>query len=502
MVGNKCNIAWGADELAISDFEVLVNKGGVALSWVKYNGSNWPDGAADVGEHGQPLYVGRMDYQGGTHPGQIFPRSKICNIGYGGKAISLTSNYEVLVATSAPPEGHGAPVPNFVINGTFDGNPSYAGWTIEVVDGNVANQQTGGHPGGYAWLEHDNGPTTDPSIRQEINGLSVGSLYVISGFFKPGSHPLIYHDRPGTPCLAVDVDGVEQREYIAPADVIDPELWDDTHWHSFAVPFKATRTSHTIRFRAEINNSNCNVALDNISVEQSSKPHWEYGEQEHWAELCHPFLECDGTSQSPINITGWEEDASLLNWLEVQYDPLGSDLINNGYTLEFEVPEEYIGQTSGNLRLGSDEYKLLQFHFHSHSEHSINGTYFPMEVHLVHKNERTGALAVLGVLFRAGAENKALAKLINAGLPKSAGNHGSNLERHPGELLPPGGGYFTYRGSLTTPPCSEIVTWFVFDTPVEASREQINRFAPLLHDDYRPLNDLNGRIIRHFTGGR
>lgn len=65
-----------------------------------------------------------------------------------------------------------------------------------------------------------------------------------------------------------------------------------------------------------------------------------------------------------------------------------------------------------------------------------------------------------------------------------------------------GGGYYTYHGSLTTPPCSEIVTWFVFDTPVEASQEQINRFAPLLHDDYRPLNDLNGRVIRHFAGGR
>ena len=54
---------------------------------------------------------------------------------------------------------------------------------------------------------------------------------------------------------------------------------------------------------------------------------------------------------------------------------------------------------------------------------------------------------------------------------------------------------------MTTPPCSEIVTWFVFDTPVEASQEQINRFAPLLHDDYRPLNELNGRVIQHAVGG-
>ncbi len=499
VVGDKCNIGWGSDEQSIGAFEVLVNKGGVALNWVKYNGSNWPAGAVEGGgEYGQPLYVGRMDYQGGTHPGKIVPGSKTCYIGYGGKAIGLNSNYEVLVATSTLPEGHGAPVPNFVTNGTFDGNPSYTGWTIEVVEGRVANQQTGGHPGGYAWLNHNGGPT-DPAIRQEIKGLSVDSLYVISGFFKPGSHAQIHHARPGTPCLAVDVDGVEQREYVAPADVANPERWDNKRWRSFAVPFKATRTSHTIRFRAEINGSDCDVALDNISVEQSAKAHWEYGEQEHWADLCHPFLECDGTSQSPVDIAGWVEDASL-QWPEVQYDPLESDLINNGHTLEFEVPEEYIEHTPGNLRLGNDEYKLLQFHFHSHSEHNIEGKYYPMEVHLVHKNEKTGALAVLGVLFRAGAEHEALAKLIDAGLPESAGKHGGKLELHPGELLPTGGGYYTYHGSLTTPPCSEIVTWFVFDTPVEASQDQINHFAPLLHDDYRPLNDLNGRIIKHYTG--
>lgn len=498
VVSGRCNIGWGGNEQSVAAFEVLVNPENVKLDWVKVEGATLPAGAVEGGsENNAPMYIGRVNYSVGgrnlgVHPGKVFKSGSgyICNFGYGGKEISVNRDFEVLVQ-----------VTNLVQNGTFDGNPSYTGWTIEVVEGRVANQQTGGDPGGYAWLNHNGGPT-DPAIRQEIGGLMVDSLYVISGFFKPGSHAQIHHAKPGTPCLAVDVDGIEQREYIAPADVTNLKRWDDKRWRSFAVPFKATKTSHTIRFRAEINGFDCDVALDNISVEKNSKAHWEYEEQEHWADLCHPFLECDGTSQSPVDIAGWVDDASL-QWPEVHYDSIQSSLINNGHTIEFEVPEVYLEHSeAGNLRLGNDEYKLLQFHFHSHSEHNINGIYYPLEVHLVHKNEKTGALAVLGVLFKAGKEHQALAKLINAGLPESAGRHSGKLALNPAELLPPGGGYYTYHGSLTTPPCSEIVTWFVFDTPVEASQEQINRLASLLHDDYRPLNDLNGRIIKHYVGRR
>ena len=125
-----------------------------------------------------------------------------------------------------------------------------------------------------------------------------------------------------------------------------------------------------------------------------------------------------------------------------------------------------------------------------------------MEVHMVHKNEKTGKLAVLGVLFRAGKEHAVLNQLIQAELPAQTSSHSHELSINPAGLLPSGGGYYTYSGSLTTPPCSEIVTWFVFDTPIEASQDQINRFAPLLHDDFRPPNDLNGRKIRHDVSRR
>ena len=341
-------------------------------------------------------------------------------------------------------------------------------------------------------------------ISQEIRGLTVDSTYIISGHFKPGLHAQIHSARPGTPCLAVDVDGKEKRTYIAPADVTNLERWDDKRWRSFAVPFKATKTTHTIRLRGEVNGSDCDVSLDNIAVEKTTKTEWKYeaGEEapENWADLCHPFLECDGTSQSPIDLSGWADDVSLRS-LEAQYSPMESKLIHNGHTIEFEVPEEELEHSkTGNLLLGNDDYKLIQFHFHSHSEHNVNGKYYPLEVHLVHKNEKTGKLAVMGVLFKAGKENAVLAKLIGAGLPTSVDKYSEELNLNPVDLLPLSGGYYTYQGSLTTPPCSEIVTWFVFDTPVEASQDQIARLAPLLHDDYRPLNPLNGRVIKHYVG--
>jgi carbonic anhydrase len=492
VVSAKCNIGWGGKEQSLTSFEVLVNPENIKLDWVKVVGATLPAGAVQGGsENSTPLYIGRVNYiaggQQGLHSGKVFKSGAgyICNFGYGGEEISVNSDFEVLVQ-----------VPNLVQNGTFNGNPSYNAWKIAVVEGRVVNQQTGGHPGGYAWLNH-NGGSADPAISQEIKGLMVDSMYVISGFFKPGSHAGIHHAKPGTPCLAVDVDGIEQREYIAPADITNLQRWDDKRWRSFSLPFKATRTSHTIRFRAEINGSDCDVALDNIFVGKNSKEHWEYGEAEHWADLCHPFLECDGTAQSPVDIKGWVNDASL-QWPEVHHNPIESALINNGHTIEFEVPEEY--QEHNKLRLGDAEYELLQFHFHSHSEHNINGIYYPMEVHLVHKNKQTGGLAVLGVLFKAGNSHRALAQLIDAGLPEHKDSLSGKFLLNPADFLPSGGGYYTYHGSLTTPPCSEIVTWFVFDTPVEASQEQINRFAPLLHDDYRPLNDLNGRVIKHAVG--
>jgi len=219
---------------------------------------------------------------------------------------------------------------------------------------------------------------------------------------------------------------------------------------------------------------------------------WEYegtSAPDHWGNC---FMDCSGQSQSPIDITGAVVDGSLTA-LATQYEEVPIELKNNGHTVEFEYEE---GST---LQLNGADYKLLQFHFHTQSEHTLDGMHYPMEVHLVHQNEATGNLAVIGILFEEGNENEFLANFSND-LPLSADdNYASESQINVEDLLPTNGAYYTYGGSLTTPPCSEIVTWLVFKTPVEASIAQIQSMHDIVHDNYRPVQALNGREIRAFN---
>ncbi len=210
---------------------------------------------------------------------------------------------------------------------------------------------------------------------------------------------------------------------------------------------------------------------------------------DNW-ESCH--TECGGQSQSPINITGAVVDGSLTA-LETHYEGVPIELINNGHTVEFEY------EVGSMLQLNGDDYDLLQFHFHTGSEHTIDNLQYPMEAHLVHQNAATGNLAVIGIFFEEGSENSFLANFSD-NLPLAADDHYSSTNMvNVGDLLPANGAYYTYSGSLTTPPCSEIVTWLVLKTPVEASSTQIQNMHDIIHDNYRPVLPLNEREIKEFN---
>ncbi len=149
---------------------------------------------------------------------------------------------------------------------------------------------------------------------------------------------------------------------------------------------------------------------------------------------------------------------------------------------------------AGAMRLASGDYKLVQFHFHTPSEESIDGKRFPLVAHLVHKNEN-GALAVVAVLFKKGKENAAL-KQVFAELPAAAGDKhplASNIDMM--ATLPSTHAYYAYMGSLTTPPCSEGVHWQVLKQPSEISGKQLAAFRKLYPMNARPVQPLNGRII-------
>jgi carbonic anhydrase len=150
---------------------------------------------------------------------------------------------------------------------------------------------------------------------------------------------------------------------------------------------------------------------------------------------------------------------------------------------------------SGGITVGSDHYDLVQFHFHHPSEERLAGHHSAMVAHLVHKNAK-GELAVVAVLIRSGAENAFLKPVFdNFPAKGSAEKSVAGATVDLGSFLPAAHGYFTFDGSLTTPPCSEHVRWFVLKDKVEASPEQVARFSARYPMNARPTQPLNGRTL-------
>jgi carbonic anhydrase len=168
-------------------------------------------------------------------------------------------------------------------------------------------------------------------------------------------------------------------------------------------------------------------------------------------------------------------------------------VINNGYTA---VRLNYPHGNGNVLVVGDKPYELTQFHFHRPSEEAVNGRLYDMCIHLMHEAS-DGKVAAVAVLLKAGAANGTVARLWEH-MPRTKGPEHEipGVEVDPGALLPRESAYFTYEGSLTAPPCTEGVTWFVLKTPVEVSPGQIQAFAALYPHDVRPLQPLNERIVK------
>ena len=222
-------------------------------------------------------------------------------------------------------------------------------------------------------------------------------------------------------------------------------------------------------------------------------PHWSYeGEEgpEHWGEIAELYRMCsEGKNQSPIDLTV-DVHAGLP---ELVFDYHSSNLLetNTGHSIQQNVqPGSFLTITGRDAR-----YQLKQFHFHSPSEHKINGRSYAMELHFVHVSD-DGALAVVGVLIDEGEEHPVLNQLWSW-MPENAGDTSEQaIGIEETNLLPPTREYFAYSGSLTTPPCSEGVVWVVLKTPIEASAEQIARFKERVGPaTNRPVQPHNARLI-------
>lgn len=212
-------------------------------------------------------------------------------------------------------------------------------------------------------------------------------------------------------------------------------------------------------------------------------PHWTYEGPEgpgHWGQLTPEFGVCStGQRQSPIDLAGAGLDQA--SDLALAWQPYGAMVENNGQTLQITANEG----TESALTLGGKKYSFLQFHFHHPSEHAVGGGRWPLEVHMVHKSE-AGDLAVTGIFFRPGRENDVLGAVL-AQAPATKGTAPMARPVDMNRLLPQSSASYRYAGSLTTPPCSEIVNWIVFRDPVEAAVGQIESFARLFPMNARPL---------------
>lgn len=224
--------------------------------------------------------------------------------------------------------------------------------------------------------------------------------------------------------------------------------------------------------------------------------HWSYEGNTgpiNWGGLNPAYRACsNGLKQSPINI-----DFSKVKVLKdsakplsILYQPTPVDVLNTGNTIQAHLTND-----QNRLNLNGNQYTLQQFHFHTPSEHKLNGKHQEMELHLVHQDEN-GKIAVLGILITEGSKHKTLDeiwKVLPAQKTKDAIAINQPLQLN--DLLPKNQTFFLYEGSLTTPPCTENVHWVVFKESIEMSKSQIEAFQKIFPDNHRPIQPINDRDI-------
>jgi carbonic anhydrase len=216
-------------------------------------------------------------------------------------------------------------------------------------------------------------------------------------------------------------------------------------------------------------------------------PHWDYEHEDKWSETFADAYACArGSRQSPLDL----KSAPLVDEpdLLTHYKAGLGRIFNNGHTIEISV------EPGSFMTLDDERFELLQAHFHHPSEHAIDGERYAMEVHFVHRKE-AGALAVVGVMLREGVNNPQLARLWAAAPKKVGKEHEATVDFDPNAFLPEDRVHFQYDGSLTTPPCTEGVTWLVLRQPIDASPRQVAAFRALEARNARSLQARNGRMI-------
>jgi carbonic anhydrase len=235
------------------------------------------------------------------------------------------------------------------------------------------------------------------------------------------------------------------------------------------------------------------LSIASIACHGEEKANWTYAGATgpaRWGSLEKGFAECKlGQIQSPIDIPDASARKGDLASLLFNYKPSPLRIIDNGHTIQVNY------SPGSTVSVEGKRYELVEFHFHKPSEEKVDGKGHDMVAHLVHQGPG-GKLAVVAVLLDTGKENP-LIKTLWDNLPKEKGKENvvAAVTISALELLPQNKAYYTFAGSLTTPPCSEDVTWYVLKTPVQISADAIARFARYYPMNARPVQPVNGRDI-------
>jgi len=236
------------------------------------------------------------------------------------------------------------------------------------------------------------------------------------------------------------------------------------------------------------------LTLGSAPVAAQGSPHWSYSGPTgpaKWGILEKEYSSCAlGKTESPIDIRDAIAKKTALPAINFDYQASTLKIIDNGHTIQ-------INYTPGSfITVGSEQYELVQFHFHKPSEEKLNGKSYDMVAHLVHK-DKDGKLAVVAVLLAKGSANPLIKTLWN-NLPKEKEKENvvDTVKINVADLLPQNQAYYTFAGSLTTPPCTEGVTWFVLKHSTSISADEIARFAKFYPMNARPVQPLNGREVR------
>ena len=258
-----------------------------------------------------------------------------------------------------------------------------------------------------------------------------------------------------------------------------------------------TSTTQNINQTATPNSKSIveNSTSKNTTGKDVHHPKWSYSGDtgpESWGDVEGASICKIGQAQSPINIsrvTTGTAIAPVVNYRQSS----NIRIHDNGHTVVYTPTTE-----DNSIRLNNDTYVLKQFHYHTPSEHQFGEKNYPGEIHFVHANSQ-GNLAVIGVMLNIGNTSEVLRPLIEGTLRTTQNDDEVITAMNLSALAPTAATFYHYAGSLTTPPCSEQVQWFVSKQPLTLASTQFTVLSDLYDGNNRPVQPQGSRTVQQLS---